>query len=485
MDSLSYALILLFFLVVTPPTSSLSAQEVSISPELSIRNYFAYELLGEIGDRYLIFRDKGFIKEVDVFNEYMELSQHAELVLEKKRTDMISAVGLDTVFQLIYGYIEKDTMIMKMRRYNQGVSLVDSSTLARIPKKNITRRINSVLSENKSKVLMYSLNKDDNLDVYLYDNKQNRLAAHQLLIFQKSLNLKKRLRDIQLTDSGKLLMLLHNADQSAYDKADKLEVLYFDLGASANALIELDLGDKYRKDAYMDFDNVNDKLIICGLYSERRAKESKGIYLLSKSLKELTYKEEVSFVPYSNDLVDEVSRTKKKKSRIFENFVVKEVIKRQDGGILMMLELAKEFSRRSSYSAGYDRSASSYNRKGWVDYYNEDIIIASITPEAEIAWTKILYKKQFSQDDEAIYSSFFVMKTPSRMRLLYNDEIKKSNTVSEYILDPIGKVARNSLLSTEDQDMKLRFRDAIQISNKEVLVPSENNFELTLVKISY
>ena len=77
------------------------------------------------------------------------------------------------------------------------------------------------------------------------------------------------------------------------------------------------------------------------------------------------------------------------------------------------------------------------------------------------------------------------MKTPSRLRLLYNDEIKKSNTVSEYIMDPTGKIARNSLLSTEDQEMKLRFRDALQISNRELLVPSETNYDLILVKITY
>lgn len=475
-------LVFLLYALIAP----LSAQEVSISSELNIRNYFAYELLGEIDERYLVYRDKGFIKEIDVFNKYMEHSLRAELVLEKKRTDMISSVGLDTVFQIIYGYLEKDTMVMKMRRYDQGVSLVDSSTLAKIPKKDITRRINSVLSENKSKVLMYSLNKDENLDVYLYDNRLNRLAAHQLLVFQKNLNLKKRLRDIKLTNNGNLLLLLHGDEQFAINnKRDKLEIVYFDLGATANGITEIDLGDKFRKDVYLDYDNINNRVVICGLYSERKAKESKGIYLLSKPISELTEKESVNYIAYSEKLIDEVSRTKKKKNRIFENFVVKEIIKRQDGGILMILELSKEFSRRSSYSAGYDRTASAYNRRGWVDYYNEDIIIASITPDAKIDWTKILYKKQFSQDDEAIYSSFYVMKTPSRMRLLYNDEIKKSNTVSEYILDPVGNVARNSLLSTEDQSMKLRFKDAVQINNKELLVPSENNFELTLVKISY
>ena len=77
------------------------------------------------------------------------------------------------------------------------------------------------------------------------------------------------------------------------------------------------------------------------------------------------------------------------------------------------------------------------------------------------------------------------MLTPSRLRMLYNDEIKSSSTVSEYIIDPVGNIARNSLLSTDDQNVKLRFRDAVQLGNNELLVPSESNFNLSLVKITY
>ena len=151
------------------------------------------------------------------------------------------------------------------------------------------------------------------------------------------------------------------------------------------------------------------------------------------------------------------------------------------------MELYKEFSRRSSYgnSVSSRGNFGPNARRGWVDYYNEDIIVTSFSADKTVDWTKILYKKQFSQDDEAIFSSYFIMKTPSRLRLVYNDEIKRSNTVSEYIMDPGGWIKRNSLLSTSQQDLKLRFRDALQISSNEIIVPSETNYNLSLVKITY
>ena len=94
------------------------------------------------------------MKEVDVFNEFMEHTQHSELIFEKKKSDIISTVGLDTMFQFIYSYLEKDTMHVKMRRYDHKVSLVDSNTITKIPKKEIKQRITTVLSEDKSKILI-------------------------------------------------------------------------------------------------------------------------------------------------------------------------------------------------------------------------------------------------------------------------------------------------------------------------------------------
>jgi len=419
------------------------AQEVSISPQLNIRNYYSYELLGKVDERFIVYRDKGFVKEVDVFNEYMEHTLHAELDLEKKKSDVFSSIGMDTVFQLIYGYLEKDTVVIKMRRYNKQVSIVDSST----------------------------------------DNDNNRIIRNQKIQFLPGLEVKKKLREVVLTDEGAMVLGFFSNDYFS-GKNEELQILMYDIYKETSVMSKIDFEEYYRKDTYLDYDNVNQQILICGLYSEKKAKEAKGIYTMSRRPNALYEIETPTFVPFSDELIAEVSRTKKKKNKIFENFEVRQVVKRYDGGFLIMLELAKEFSRRTSYSTGYDRGSNNL-RRGWVDYYNEDIIILSLDPDAKVDWSKILYKKQFSQDDEAIFSSFFILKTPSRMRLLYNDEIKKSNTVSEYILDPTGKVARNSLLSTEDADLKLRFRDAVQINNKELIVPSENNFDLNLVKISY
>ena len=123
--------------------------------------------------------------------------------------------------------------------------------------------------------------------------------------------------------------------------------------------------------------------------------------------------------------------------------------------------------------------------RGFIDYYHEDLILFATYADGKEHWKKILFKKQFSQDDDGIYSSYFLFKTPSRLRLIYNDEIKNANTVSEYVLDPTGDAERKSVLSTEYQNLKLRFRDAIQTGPQSIIVPSEKSWKINLVKIDF
>ena len=52
-------------------------------------------------------------------------------------------------------------------------------------------------------------------------------------------------------------------------------------------------------------------------------------------------------------------------------------------------------------------------------------------------------------------------------------------------MNPLGEYKRESVLSTEYQKLKLRFRDALQIGPSSLIVPSERNFALSLVKIDY
>jgi len=473
--------IFLAFLCLFAFACNLLSQEVAISDELSIRNYFSYELLGQVDDRILVYRDKGFSKEIDVYNEDMEHTQFSEFIFEKKKTDIYTIIGQDTAFQMIYGFLEKDSLVLKLREYDKVVRLIDSTTLIKIHKKEIKRRFSYTISEDKSKILLTTVNNENLVRFILYNCRQKAITWHQLILFTD-----KNYRDFEnivLTNDGQILLQIENND------SDTERIDFTLLQPSNNSQFDFVIGMQgfSHHNVFYKYDNANKNLVVSGNYSEKKGKEVKGLFFYKKKMGEILASDSPEFIEYNTSLGQELLQGRKRnRKHVYDDLEIKDIILRNDGGALIVSEITKDFSRRSPYNSTYSRNGSnSFSRRGWVDYYNEDIVVLNVNPEMTIDWTKVLYKKQFSQDDDAVFSSFYVMKTPSRLRFIYNDDIKKNSTVSEYLMDPAGRIARNSLLSTQYQNMKLRFSDAIQLSANSILIPSEKNYDLNLVKITY
>ena len=57
--------------------------------------------------------------------------------------------------------------------------------------------------------------------------------------------------------------------------------------------------------------------------------------------------------------------------------------------------------------------------------------------------------------------------------------------MSEYVIQGNGKHERNSVLSTENQDIRLQFRASVQTGAREFIVPSERRNRLRLVRVRF
>lgn len=478
MNTIKYIASLTIFLLMT--FQAVFAQEVSISPELNLRNYFSYEILRQVDDRIIVYRDKGFVKEIDVFNEEMENTISAEIEFEKKRVDMFSVIGMDSVFQMLYGYFEKDSMIIKHRIYDNKVQLRDSVTLAKIAKKSIRKKFTTAVSEDRNKILLSTADGDDNIFFLLYDSTTRSIEWVKKV--SVDIDVIRNLNAIELANNGDFVLILNS--KNWFNNKEDLRVMIFKPRMKTEQFFSLSLDDNFKESIFIKHDNKNQNLIVSGTYGVKRGKEIKGYYYLCKSIESYREGEILNYIPFKETFYEELLQGKKKKKRVLNDLMIQDILLRNDGGLVFISEIEREYSRRNPYN-GYSRVNDGFARRGWVDYYNDDIVITNFNPDRSISWNKVLYKKQFSQDDDGIFSSFFIMKTPSRLRFIYNDEIKRNNTVSEYIINPNGSVARNSLLSTEYQDMKLRFKDAVQISSNSIIVPSEKNYDLNLVRISY
>jgi hypothetical protein len=460
---------------------NIDGQKVTVSREINIRNNFAYDVLPNIEDHFILYHDKGVEQQFEIYDTDLRHIQTIVPELEKKHFVPAGVIAMDSVFHFYYLFRNDDTTILKVNAYNKNVYLKDTVILSEKKQKFNRETPKFTFSKDKSKVLIFSP-EEKNLHLQLVDNNNLELISEFTLAL-KEINLKTDFEKIKVSNSGEIYILCRkssfwsrNEDKGFYViRIINQENIYTHRFSPAFGQVA---------DLQMDLDEKNERLALAGLITDGDITKANGYFALSVNVNNIPENAEILINKFSSEFLAEVTGKKPGKAKDISDYSVKDILVRNDGGVVLICELVKEIARRGQINSP-GQTGNYFPLRSFTDYYHEDIILIAAYANGKEHWKKILFKKQFSQDDNGIYSSYFLFKSPSRLKLIYNDEIKNSNTVSEYVLDPIGGVERRSVLSTEYQNLKLRFRDAIQIGPTSLIVPSEKAWKINLVKIDY
>ena len=464
---------------------ALCAQQVIQSEELNIRSHVAFHLLGKIDDVILLYQDKGYEKDIVAFDQNMVKLSTRTPYFEKKRVNVLDLSSqADTSFHIIYSYKEKSTEYIRINSYNKSVELIDSTAIAINEAFQYFAPFQTEFSEDGSKVSIYKVYNNQEFRLIIYDIHAKKTLVDDTYNIAAAF-LEEDLNQVMLSNSGEFWLVLQHFNQRGKKEKHHMQILR----VKPENPDEIDkflvpLQDIVTSDVFLSYNDEQKRFGLFGLYSEKDYYKSDGFFVLNAPLSNVG-DTEIQFYSFTDNTINDLYGKDAKDKKTIDNFVIADVVWRADGGALLIMEMSYDFYRRPNYIAPSYQTSDPFRSRAWTNHLNEDMLLYSISPQSKPEWTKVIYKRQKSQDDQGIYSSFFTFKTPSRLRLIFNDEIKTSNTVSEYIFDSTGRVKRNSLLNTEYQNLKLRIKDALQISSTELIVPSQRSGFLSLVKIDY
>lgn len=463
----------------------LPAQQVIQSEELNIRSHVAFHLLGKIDDVILLYQDKGYEKEIVTFDQNMVKLSSRKPYFEKRRVNVLDLSSTsDTSFHIIYSYKRKSEEVIRINRYNKSVELQDSVTIATNEAFQYYSPFITEFSKDGSKVAIYKIYNNQEFRLIVFDiDKMETLTDETYNV--AAAFLEEDLNQTILSNSGEFWLVLQHFN--ARNKKEKHHVQILRMEPSVPQELEkflVPLQNIVTSDVYLSYNDEENRIGLFGLYSEKDYYKSDGFFVLNEKLENIG-NTDIKFFSFTENTINDLYGKDAKNKTTIDNFVIADVVWRADGGALLIMEMSYDFYRRPNYVGAPIDGSDPFRTRAWTNHLNEDMLLYSISPNSTPEWTKVIYKRQKSQDDQGIYSSFFTFKTPSRLRLIFNDEIKSNNTVSEYIFDSTGRVKRNSLFNTEYQNLKLRIKDALQISSTELLVPSQRSGYLSLVKIDY
>lgn len=464
----------------------LLAQKVTVSPEINLRSDRAYYLLGQVDESILLFRDQGNKKILDIFEENLVLSSERNVTLLSDRSLVYDVVSADTAFSVFYGYRDEDEVVVQMDVFNATANRIDSVEVFREERSLKGFQYEPIISENQNVIALYNVTDRDQMTLLVFDIKRKKtlLSSKYKLV---DLNLFEDVMQMEVSDQGDVVILYERNNNKGAKGNHFARFIRFLPNGTETEEINLPLKDVVTSDLFFKIDNRNRRLAVTGLYDEKNRDQSSGYVWINGSL-DNWQDEQVFLIPFEEVVLFEVYGNNKTKK--LRNFQVSSLFLKADGSPILVFEHARNVTRQNGGVSTFNNVSSfrgqrGFNPSGWSDHYREDLVIISLDQNLEQDWYHVFYKKQFSQNDNALFSSYFAFMTPSRVRLIYNDEIKSNSTVSEYIFDGAGNYKRNSLLSTEYQNLRLIFQYAIQISNNSMIVPSQRNSALSLVKVDY
>lgn len=463
-------ILLLFF------TGCFFAQNITISEPISMGTDDDFDFIGKIKGQYLIFEDKGSVFKIQAFGKRLQLKWDKEIELEKRRTKILGVISSKEDFSVIYTCKKKRNLNILLSRFSPAANLLDTAIIKVYEKSFLTPNFKIIRSEDKKKILIYHIKDQRKLTALVFDLETMKVLWEKTMQ-PESMTYSETYEQILLNNKGEIFVILQKNNKKHKRKKHHYEIHHIN-NSGKSSFFTIHMEEKMTYDIYFSYDNKNNELIAGGLYSKKNRGRANGYFSL-KIAPDDTENYQLVFTEFDKEVIDNLIGKKTTVEKGIADIDIQDIVHRHDGGILLMIERNRHVERGGGSNRG------GYVYHSIVDYYYDDIIIISIQPDGATHWKTILHKKQYSQNDDALYSSYFLLKTPSNLRFIFNDEIKFENTVSEYVVKGNGDFERNSIMSTEDQKIQLRFMDALQVGARELIIPSITRSKMKLTRVEF
>ncbi|MCX8211400.1 MAG: hypothetical protein OTI34_10160 [Lewinella sp.] len=459
------------------------AQVLTVSDELTMRSDTDYDLIGKIGGQVLLMQDRDTKHLLTGYDRNMRQSWEKELELRGRNIRLLTSVAKQdgTGFSLLYLYRKSSRNYLQLDAYNPAGNLVDSTTLvdfgvfSTAPQEGIYR------SEDESKLLLLITEQQSKVRCLGIDMEKLELTYDMELEPEKFF-FNDDFMQAEIANDGTTYFVIERDNFKSRRKEHKYEVHTIKPNRQFDKF-EVPMGDSLTYDIFFRYDNQNGHLTAAGLYTIKNFTRADGYFWINVDPANPAATQP-SFTPFPLTLIRNIEGKKyNKKNPGIDELSVRNIVLRKDGGGLIITERNRQLERRSNSSR--TQVANNYGIRPLVDYHYDELVVFSVHPNGDPHWSNILHKRQYSQDDGGAYSSYFLMENQRSLRFLFNDEIRFENTVSEYVVNGRGEFDRNSLFHTRDLDLRLRFRDGVQVAANEMILPSEHRNKLRLVKVTY
>lgn len=362
----------------------------------------------------------------------------------------------------------------------------------------------SLSSEDKSKIIIFKINSKNKeryvVTTKLFDNKLNFLRRDQLVMPMDERN--DYLGEFLLDNEGNLVFTKYYRNSN--DNITSAYVVTKDAYADSFRYIPIDFKDMLLDELRIKVDNFSKRYFVNSFYVRQKRGNIEGMYFFvwDKTQQAAMLNSSLEF---SEDLRRE-ARDNGSFRTAFNDFFIRSIITKADGGFIVTSESYYTTSRSGLwnrwdymygspffspmdyynyapyYSNWYWRSR---NNTGNVRYHAENIVLLSFDKQGQLEWNNVIKKEQFDDEsDDRV--SYQVMNTGGSLHFIFNIPEKRNLLLSDFALEPGGKINRNPTLKNLDKGYEFMTKYGKQVSARQMIIPCiyRNNY-ICFAKLEY
>lgn len=460
-----------------------------------------FEVIGKINGKVLVYksyRDLHFIVTYD--NEMKMVDKNRLELAGNTRILNTEFIQYADFAYMIYQYQKRSIMYcMAIKLDGAGKQVGESVQLDSTDNINYSasNKIYSVLnSEDKQKIMVFKINtRNDKMHMLT-----TSLFNKDLSLFKKSrlsINMPQRndfLAEFSLDNDGDLVCI-RASGTSTNDNINKITLITKPAPLDSYTLTDLKLGNIFLDDIRIKVDNINKHYVITSFLSKTKRGNIEGLYYVlwdKQQNKELLNATDIFTPEFREDAKGEGgSKT------AFNDYFLKNIILRKDGGFIVVAESAYTSSRGNTlnrwdylYGSPYWSPVDYYSwnspvgyypwyRSGMYNnvntltrYYADNVAVISFEPNGKVEWSNVIRKSQYD-DNTDNYIGFGLFNTGDQLRFIFNIQEKRNMILSEQSLAPNGQLDRNPTFKNLDKGYDFMPRHAKQVGARQAIVPCQ------------
>lgn len=487
---------------------------VYTEPEKEDTRRTNFEILGKLGSDLLIYKNVRSVHNLTVYDEDMKVTNRLTMDFMPDRVINMDYVTYPDKVLLFYQYQKKRVVYCDYVALGAGGKMLgqpvtlDTTEIGYASSNKIYTVINS---DDKQKIMLFKVNSSNPrrffISSYLYD-------ANLRLITRNFSEVPMEERgdyfsDFHLSNQGDLVVAKFLRAGNNSDFISGVSMLIKHPDSLTFSMQNVEIGKQILDNILMKIDNNNDRILLASFYSKQKRGNMEGLYFVNWDAK--TNRKIMDTAVLFNDELRVLAKgTDANKKSAFNDFFIKNIFTRKDGGFVVISESLYTTSRYNNFnrwdnmgwgnpwmgpmnygywSPVYSPYGMPWNRYGWNNanqnrYYADNILVLSFDPKGNIEWHNVITKSQFDDDSDNMIS-YGNMNTGGEVHFLFNTFERRTFVLADQSLDPTGKITRYPTLKNLDKGYDFMPRFAKQVSARQMIIPCLYRNYLCFAKVEF